>query len=85
MVIDIIILQSACCGPVAPIRQDIENAAAMAGVEVNIHQPTDLQEIMKYGTMTFPSLVINGEVYAYDQFETSEGLIKLLTSETASS
>lgn len=83
MSIDIKILQSSCCGPSAPVKQEIEEAAARAGVEVNIEQPTDLQEIMKYGTMTFPSIVVNGEVYDYKEFEKPESLINLLTAAEA--
>ncbi|MEX0929772.1 MAG: thioredoxin family protein [Balneolales bacterium] len=83
MSIDIKILQSSCCGPSAPVREEIEQAAARAGVEVAIEQPTDLQEIMQYGTMTFPSIVVNGQVYDYEEFENGDKLANLLTAAEA--
>ncbi|MEX1268738.1 MAG: thioredoxin family protein [Balneolaceae bacterium] len=78
MSIDIKILQSTCCGPAAPVREEIEQAAAKAGVSVTIEQPSDLQEIMKYGTMTFPSIVVNGSVYDYEEFGSANDLAELL-------
>lgn len=82
MSIDIKILQSACCGPDIPVKEQIETAAANAGMDVTIEQPTDLQEIMQYGTMTFPSIVVNGEVHAYSKFEQPEELEALLKEQT---
>ncbi|MEX0662391.1 MAG: thioredoxin family protein [Balneolaceae bacterium] len=81
MSIDIKILQSTCCGQVAPVREVIETAATKAGVSVTIEQPSDLQEIMKYGTMIFPSIVVNGRVYDYEQFGSVDDLAKLLAGE----
>jgi hypothetical protein len=81
MSIDIKILQSLCCGPSVPVKEEIEAAAARAGVEVAIEQPTDLQEIMKYGTMTFPSIVVNGRVYDYEQVRKPEVLANLLSTQ----
>src|SRR5699024_3161362 len=82
MSIDIKILQSACCGPNLPIKEEIKTAAVNAGIDVTIEQPTELEEIMKYGTMTFPSIAVNGEVYAYSKFKDEEKLEALL-KETA--
>lgn len=84
MSIDIKILQSSCCGPSVQVKQEIENAAAKAGVEVTIEQPTDLEMIMKYGTMTFPSIVVNGKVYDYKEFENSENLVNLFSEREVS-
>ncbi|MCC5941878.1 MAG: thioredoxin family protein [Balneolaceae bacterium] len=81
MSIDIKILQSNCCGPQAPIKERIEQAAAIAGVDVAIEQPADLQEIMKFGTMTFPSIVVNGTVYPYSDYQDLNELVRLLKTE----
>ncbi|MEX0904452.1 MAG: thioredoxin family protein [Balneolaceae bacterium] len=83
MSIDIKILQLSCCGPSAPVKEEIEQAAAKAGVSVTIEQPNDLQEIMKYGTMTFPSIVVNGQVYDYKEFENGDKLADVLTAAEA--
>ena len=82
MSIDIKILQSACCGPDLPVKDEIKTTATNAGVDVTIEQPTELEEVMKYGTMTFPSIVVNGEVHDYSKFKDQEKLEALL-KETA--
>lgn len=78
MSIDIKILQSACCGPDLPIKEEIKNAATNAGVDVTIEQLTELEEIMKYGTMTFPSIAVNEKVHDYSKFKDTENLEALL-------
>jgi hypothetical protein len=75
MRIDIKILQSACCGPAVPVKEHILKAA---GVEVTIDEPSEIQEIMKYGTLTFPSVVVNGRVHEYKEFENTDELVNLL-------
>lgn len=82
MSIDIKILQSACCGPDIPVKEEIETAAVNADVDVTIEQPTELEEIMKYGTMTFPSIVVNGKVHDYSKFKDQEKLEALLKEST---
>jgi glutaredoxin len=81
MSIDIKILQSACCGPAFPVKEEILNAAGMAGVEVTIDEPSEIQEIMKYGTLTFPSIVVNGKVHDYRKFEKIDDLVNLLRTQ----
>jgi len=78
MRIDIKILQSACCGPAVPVKEHILKAAGLAGVEVTIDEPSEIQEIMKYGTLTFPSVVVNGRVHEYKEFENTDELVNLL-------
>src|SRR5699024_2822524 len=78
MSIDIKILQSACCGPDKPIKEEIKAAASNIDADVNIEQPTELDEIMKHGTMTFPSIVVDGKVYDYAKFSSQKDLQDLL-------
>jgi hypothetical protein len=78
MSIDIKILQSACCGPAVPVKEEILKAARQAGVEITIDEPSEIQEIMKYGTLTFPSIVVNGKVHDFSEFEKTDDLVKLL-------
>lgn len=72
------ILQSSCCSSSQGIREDIESAAAEVGLEVCIDIINDLQEAMKYGTVNFPSLAIDGEVYAWNNVDGLEELKQLL-------
>ncbi len=81
MSIDIKILQSTCCGPAGDITEDVKEAVAKADIDATIEQPTDLQEVMKYGTMTFPSIVVNGKVYDFEEFGSTDVLADLLIKE----
>jgi len=85
MSIDIKILQSACCGPAVPVKEEILKAASQAGVEVTIDEPSEIHEIMKYGTLTFPSIVVNGKVHDYKEFERTDELVNLLRGQEAGS
>jgi hypothetical protein len=85
MSIDIKILQSACCGPSVPVKEEILKAAGQAGVEVTIDEPSEIQEIMKYGTLTFPSIVVNGKVHDFREFEKGDDLVTLLRAQEVGS
>ena len=40
----------------------IKNAAEQAGVEVELEKVTDIAEIMSYGVMSTPGVVLDGKV-----------------------
>ncbi|WP_296897456.1 thioredoxin family protein [Thiohalocapsa sp.] len=40
----------------------IETAAQQAGVEVQVEKVTDIAEIMSYGVMSTPGVVVDGEL-----------------------
>ena len=64
---EITILHSACCATNSPIKDEVLSAAEKVGVDVSIKELSDLSGTMPYGTLDFPSLVINGELYSYRQ------------------
>lgn len=72
------ILQSSCCSSSQGIREDIEIAADEEGMEVEIDITNNLQEAMKYGTVNFPSLAIDGEVYDWSNVDGLDELKQLL-------
>lgn len=78
MSIDIKILHSPCCGTGSPVRQIVETAASTAGVQVNIVELSDLQDVIQYGTTSFPSLVIEGEVVDFKEFQDADRLVSQL-------
>lgn len=75
---EIKILHASCCGAKPPIKAQLEKIAQQNNLDLNIVELSDLQDIMSFGTMTFPSLVINGKVYDYKKIKTDEELIAIL-------
>jgi small redox-active disulfide protein 2 len=59
-----------------------ENASAAAqsmGIEYQIDKVTDINEIMKFGVMMTPALVVDGTVKVVGKVPTSDEVKKLLT------
>lgn len=75
---EIKILHAACCAASSPIRKHIESIAEKYNKEVTITEFTELQDVMGYGTTSFPSLVINGKVYNYKRVHKEEQLAQLI-------
>jgi len=75
---EIIILHSSCCATGSPIKPFIEKVASEHNVEVNIKELSELQDTMVYGTMTFPSIVVNGKVYEFKKYATEDKLVSIL-------
>lgn len=50
------------CAKCAKLYEAAEDAAKGLGVEYEIHKVTDLAQIMTYGVMLTPALVVDGEV-----------------------
>lgn len=79
MSITVKILQSACnCSSSKEIKDEIKQAAAEEGLSVEIEETSDLQETMKYGTTNFPALVIDEEVFSYENIDGLKELKQLL-------
>lgn len=50
------------CDKCKTLAQEIAKAAETLGVEIELTKVEDFHEIMKFGVMTTPALVIDGEV-----------------------
>lgn len=72
------ILHSSCCATGSPVKGQIENVSEKYGMDVQIEELSDLKDTMVYGTMKFPSLVVNGKVYDYKKLDTEEKLLSVL-------
>ncbi len=72
------ILHSSCCATDSPVKNQIERVAAKNNIEVAIEELSELQDTMVYGTMTFPSIVVNGKVYDYKKHYKEEQLLAIL-------
>ena len=75
---EIKILHSSCCATGSPIKSFIEKVASNHNKQVNIIELSELQDTMVYGTMIFPSIVVNGKVYDFKKYQTEEKLASIL-------
>lgn len=75
---EIKILHSSCCAVGSPIKEQIEKVASQNNLDVTIEELSELKDTMSYGTMTFPSLVINSKIYAYKLCNSDEKLLLIL-------
>lgn len=75
---EIKILHSSCCAKGSPIKAQIEKLASENNISISIEELSELKDTIIYGTMTFPSLVINGNVYDYKHYASDAKLLALL-------
>lgn len=75
---EIKILHASCCGTNSPIKKFIEKVAIENNINVNIEELSNLKDTMSYGTMTFPSLVIDGKVYDFKLYSSADQLLSIL-------
>ncbi len=68
------------CAKCKQLTANAETAVATLGVEATVEKVEDLREIMKFGVMTTPALVIDGKVRAAGKLLTPEAVIELLRS-----
>jgi small redox-active disulfide protein 2 len=59
---DIKVLGTGCCGSCNSAYALIEQVAAAAGRQVTLSKVQELREIMAYGVMSTPGVVIDGKV-----------------------
>ena len=50
------------CAKCIKLVQNTEQAASKLGIEYEIEKVTDIKEIMKFGVMMTPALVVDGKV-----------------------
>jgi small redox-active disulfide protein 2 len=59
------------CNNCIRLEQNAREAVALAGVDAEITHVTDYAEIMAYGIMSTPGLVIDGKVVSYGRVPSS--------------
>ncbi len=75
---EIKILHASCCAKGSPIKAFIEQIANENNLEIQIEEFSEMSDTMMYGTMVFPSLVVNNKVYDFKQYQTTEKLLSIL-------
>ena len=71
------ILGSGCRNCVA-LKDNTETALKEAGVEAQIVKVTDFKDIMAYGVMTTPALVIDEKVVSFGKILKPKEIVKIL-------
>ena len=61
------------------LAEQVTLAAEQAGIEIELVKVEDFNEIMKYGVMVTPALVIDGDLKFSGKVVKAKGLIKYLT------
>jgi small redox-active disulfide protein 2 len=68
------------CTKCKQLTANAEKAVAALGLTVPVEKVEDLREIMKFGVMTTPALVVDGKVRAAGKVLTAEAVTDLLRS-----
>lgn len=66
------------CANCNKLEDATRKAVAKADIEASIEKVSDLQEIMSYGVMSTPALVVNGELRLAGRVPSVDDLVALL-------
>ena len=66
------------CPKCTKLYQVTEEAAKSLGLECELEKVTDITEIMAYGVMLTPALVVNGEVKIMGKVPSVDAIEKML-------
>lgn len=66
------------CANCNKLTKNTEEALREAGIEAEIIKITDFKEIMQYGVMTTPALVIDEKVVSYGKVLKPKDIVKFL-------
>ena len=68
----------ACCSNCKKLEENTRQAVKELGIEANVIKVEDVKQIMKYGVMRIPALVIDEKVRSYGKVNTVEEIKKFL-------
>lgn len=66
------------CANCKKLEANVFEAAAQLDVDANIQKVEDIQEIMSYGILSTPGLVVNGEVKVSGRVPSVSEIINIL-------
>ena len=69
------------CAKCNQLEEATRQAVARAGIDAQIEKVTDVVQIMGYGVMTTPALVVDGQVRVAGRVPSVEDIAALLTRE----
>ena len=67
------------CPKCMKLAENAESAARQLGIEYEIEKITDINEIINFGVMATPTLVIDGQVKIVGSVPSTEQIKQLLT------
>ncbi len=66
------------CNNCVRLEKNTREALAIAGIEAEVVKVTDYAEIMAYGIMSTPGLVVDGRVVSYGRVPSAADIVPLL-------
>jgi len=66
------------CPKCKKLAENAEAAAKQAGIEYEIEKVTDINDIMKFGVMVTPALVVDGQVKVVGKVPSTNEIKQLL-------
>lgn len=75
---EIKVLGTGCCSKCQNLYDAVKQKADELNIRAEIIKSTDINEIMKYGIMSTPAIVIDGKVVAYGNVPSSDEIEKIL-------
>ncbi|MCD4726932.1 MAG: thioredoxin family protein [Pirellulales bacterium] len=66
------------CSKCAKLKENVETAVQQAGIEATVEKVTDINQMMSFGVMVTPALVIDGEVKSSGKVLSPEDIKQLL-------
>lgn len=74
----IIKVLGAGCSKCKKLEEEAKKAVAEAGIEAEVEKVTEIAEIMKYGVMMTPALVIDEEVVSVGRVLAAKKIVALI-------
>lgn len=68
------------CASCQTLERRVREAAEQAGRDASVEKIEDMQQIMEYGVMSMPALVVDGEVEVAGQAPSVQELTDLLSA-----
>ena len=66
------------CPKCIQLEKNVKEALSLLSIEANVEKVTDYQDIISYGVMSTPALVVDGKVLFSGRVQTPKAITKLL-------
>lgn len=75
------ILESTCCGSGSSLERKVNGVVSELGISADVESINDFAEAIKYGVMTFPTIIVNNKIIAKGSIPSHEKLAELIKEE----